>query len=251
MPVPCSKLILTGAHFQKTIRSGENVMICVSRVPRSSSPPCYLPVVIAGLLAAVLGAPASAQLASRAAEEWIKTLDAPERVNAMKIAEMIGALKIKPGQVVADVGAGSGLLSGPLALATGASGVLYAVDIDKDLLAHISKRAADQKIANIRTVLGEFTSPKLPVPVDLAFMNDVLHHVEDRAVYLKSLASYLKPGGRLAIVDFIPEASPHRTQPELTVSEAQAEGWLRAAGLTLAEKVKLFDDRFYIIYEKP
>lgn len=194
---------------------------------------------------------ASAQLASRAAEEWIKTLDSPNRVSSMKVTEMIAALKITPGQTVADVGAGSGLLSGPLALATGPTGVMYAVDIDQGLLTHIAQRAKDQKIGNIKTVLGEFKDPKLPEKVDLAFINDVLHHIEDRATYLKNLAGYLKPGGRIAIVDFTPTGSPHRAQAEMVVSEEQTEGWLQAAGLTLSEKVKLFDDRFYLIYAKP
>ena len=84
----------------------------------------------------MLGAPAlptSAQLASRPAEEWVKTLDAPDRVKAMKIDEVVAALEIRPGAIVADVGAGSGLVSGPLAIATGPKGVLYAVDIDKGL----------------------------------------------------------------------------------------------------------------------
>jgi ubiquinone/menaquinone biosynthesis C-methylase UbiE len=198
-----------------------------------------------------LATPTAAQLASRPAEEWVKTLDAPDRVKSMKIDEVVAALDVRPGQIVADVGAGSGVLSGPLALATGSKGVLYAVDIDKGLLAHITERASDQKIANIRTVLGEFTDPKLPQQVDLAFMNDVLHHIADRATYLKSLASYIRPGGRIAIVDFIPSLSPHRTQPELTVSEQQTEGWLTEAGLRLAKKVNLFEDRFYIIYAKP
>lgn len=194
--------------------------------------------------------PASAQLASRAAEEWIKTLDSPNRVSSMRVTEMVQALRIRPGQTVADVGAGSGTVSGPLALATGPTGVMFAVDIDKGLLSHIAQRAADQKINNIKTVLGEFTDPKLPEPVDLAFINDVLHHIEDRATYLKNLARYLKPGGRVAIVDFTPEASPHKNQPELVVSEAQTEAWLKDAGLVLAEKVVLFDDRFYVIYAK-
>ena len=209
------------------------------------------PVILAILLFGTLASPAAAQLASRPAEEWVKTLDAPDRVKSMKIDEVVAALNIRPGQIVADVGAGSGLLSGPLAIATGPKGVLYAVDIDRGFLAHISERAADQKILNIRTVLGEFTDPKLPEKVDLAFLNDVLHHVADRATYLKSLASYLKPGGRIAIVDFIPSRSPHQGQPELIVSEEQAEAWLMEAGLRLARKVKLFDDRFYIIYDRP
>jgi ubiquinone/menaquinone biosynthesis C-methylase UbiE len=206
---------------------------------------------IAILMAGALASPASAQLASRPAEEWVKTLDAPDRVKAMKVDEVIAALDIRPGAIVADVGAGSGVVSGPLAIATGPKGVLYAVDIDKGLLAHIAQRAADQRIANIKTVLGEFTDPKLPEKVDLAFMNDVLHHIADRGTYLKKLASYLKPGGRIAVVDFIPSRSPHQTQPELIVSEQQAATWLMEAGLKLAKKVTIFDDRFYIIYSKP
>ena len=210
-----------------------------------------LPIAFAILMLSALVSPASAQLASRPAEEWVKTLDAPDRVKAMKIDEVVAALEVRPGAIVADVGAGSGLVSGPLAIATGPKGVLYAVDIDKGLLAHITERAAAQTITNIKTVLGEFTDPKLPEKVDLAFMNDVLHHIADRATYLRNLASYLKPGGRIAIVDFIPALSPHRTQPELTVSEEQAGAWLMEAGLRLAKKVTIFDDRFYIIYARP
>ncbi len=195
--------------------------------------------------------PASAQLASRAAEEWIKTLDSPARVSAMKVGEVIAALKIVPGQAVGDIGAGSGAFSGPLALATGPQGVLYAVDIDKDLIAHIERRATEQKIGNIKVVLGAFTDPKLPAQVDLAFINDVLHHIEDRATYLRNLAGYLKPGGRIAIVDFMPGGSSHRNQPELVVTEEQTDTWLKAAGLRFSEKIALFDDRFFVIYAKP
>lgn len=191
---------------------------------------------------------ASAQLAGRAAEEWIKTLDSPARIASMKIPEVIAALKIAPGQAVADVGAGSGVVSGPLAIATGPTGVLYAVDIDMGLLAHIETRAREQHLANIKIVLGAATDPKLPAPVDLAFMNDVLHHVDNRAAYLKSLAGYLKPNGRIAIVDFRPDASPHKAQPELVVTEEQVDGWMRAAGLARVESVPLYEDRYFLIY---
>lgn len=203
------------------------------------------------LLLAGLDTAALAQLAGRAADDWIKTLDSPARVSAMRIPEVVAALKIAPGQIVADVGAGSGAVSGPLAIATGPSGVLYAVDIEKGLLTHIAQRAAEQKLGNIRTVLGEFTDPKLPERVDLAFVNDVLHHVQDRAAFLRNLAGYLKPGGRVAIIDFHAASSPHRAQPDLVVSEEQTEAWLQAAGLRPSEKVKLFDDRYFIIYARP
>jgi ubiquinone/menaquinone biosynthesis C-methylase UbiE len=209
----------------------------------------WIAIAVAALF--VSATPALAQLAGRAAEEWIKTLDAPARVAAMKVPEMVAALKITPGQTVADVGAGSGAISGPLAIATGPSGVMYAVDIDPALLAHIEQKAKEQHLANLKIVLGSFTDPKLPAPVDVAFMNDVLHHVQDRATYLKSLAKYIKPGGRVAIVDYRPDTSPHKAQPELVVSEEQTDGWMRDAGLTRSESVSLFDDRFYVIYVKP
>lgn len=195
--------------------------------------------------------PASAQLASRPAADWIPTLDNPARQASMKIPDVIAALKIQPGETVADVGAGSGVLTGPLAKATGASGVLYASDIDPGLLTHIAQRMQADGVTNVRTVLGSFTDPKLPTPVDLAFMNDVLHHVSDRATYVKHLAGYLKPGGRLAVIEFTPEGSPHKGQAELIVTETQTDGWARDAGLMPAERIELYDDRYFVVYRKP
>ena len=82
-------------------------------------------------------------------------------------------------------------------------------------------------------------------------MNDVLHHVQDRAAYLKSVARHLKRGGRLAVVDYTPDASPHKGNPELIVSEAQANEWAEAAGLVRAESFALYSDRYFVIYRKP
>jgi class 3 adenylate cyclase len=85
-----------------------------------------------------------------------------------------------------------------------------------------------------------------------AFINDVLHHIEHRAEYLKNLAAYLKPGGRIAVIDFIPELGGHRTQPELQVTQAQTTAWMEAAGLKAVEEIKgLFTDKWFVIYAKP
>ena len=130
---------------------------------------------------------ANAQLAAKTAEEWIKTLDSSNRVDQLKIDETIAALKIKPGSVIADIGAGSGLFSFPLASATGTAGIVYAVDIEPGLLKHIATRASELKLPNIQPVLGKFADPDLPTTnVDLAFINDVLHHIEDRSGYLEA-----------------------------------------------------------------
>ncbi|WP_239492248.1 class I SAM-dependent methyltransferase [Luteitalea sp. TBR-22] len=198
----------------------------------------------------LLPAVALAQVGVRPAREYIAMLDAPERVEAMRVPELIARLAVKKEMVVADVGAGSGVLTGPLALATGPGGVVYASDIDPDLLAHIARRAESARLPQVRTVLGTFTDPMLPQAVDLALMNDVLHHVADRAAYLKAVARHLKKGGRLAIIDFIPASSPHAGTPDLVVSEAQVDDWAAAAGLTRTEAFSLYTDRYFVIYTK-
>src|SRR5213075_3060687 len=156
--------------------------------------------VVAALLVLVFTLPqsAAAQLANRSAEEWIKTLESANRLQSLKIYETIAALKVKPGMKVADIGAGTGVFTIPLGQAVKPGGTAYAVDIDQALLDHIAEKATEQGMTNIQVVLGEYTDPNLPDDIDFALINDVLHHIEKRAEYLKNLAAYLKPGGRVA-----------------------------------------------------
>ena len=82
-------------------------------------------------------------------------------------------------------------------------------------------------------------------------INDVLHHIEKRAEYLKQLAAYLNPGGRIAIVEFTPDQSPHKADPSLVVSEEQTTAWMTAAGLKVVERVNLYTDKWFVIYGAP
>jgi ubiquinone/menaquinone biosynthesis C-methylase UbiE len=192
-----------------------------------------------------------AQLASRPPEEWIKTLESPDRIAGLKINETIAALKLKPGQTVADVGAGTGIFSIPLGSAVKPGGKVYAVDIDQAFIHHIDEKAAEVGLTNVvQGVLGGFTDPNLPADVDLAFMHDTLHHIEDRAGYLKTLALYLKPGARIAVIDFKPNQGGHRDQPELQTSQQDAAKWMAAAGLKPLEEINLFSDKWFVIYGK-
>jgi ubiquinone/menaquinone biosynthesis C-methylase UbiE len=192
-----------------------------------------------------------AQLASRPAEEWKKTLEQTSRVDNLKVDEIVARIALKPGQVVADLGAGTGLFSVPLAKAVGPTGRVYAVEIDKGFFPQIADKAKQQHLTNINTVEGEFTDPKLPARnVDLAFMHDVLHHVQDRSTYLKNAARYLAPSGRFVVVDYHAAQSPHKDQPELVVSEDQAIGWMKAAGLGKVERVPLFPDKYFLIFSR-
>jgi arsenite methyltransferase len=205
-------------------------------------------VAIASLMLAAV--PARAQLAPRTAEEWLNTLETPARLNSLKIAETVKALNLKPGQMLADIGAGTGIFSRRLANAVKPGGWVYAVDIDQALLDHIAEAATEEGIGNIQPVLGQFDDPALPDNVDLAFINDVLHHIEHRDVYLKNLAGYLKPGGRVALIEFKPGQGGHTNDTSLQISQEQATAWMTAAGLKQLEVIDLFPDKYFVIFGK-
>jgi ubiquinone/menaquinone biosynthesis C-methylase UbiE len=187
---------------------------------------------------------AQAQLAARKAQDWVAVLESPNRIAGQKVDEVLARLQLHPGMVVADIGAGSGLFSRPMVKAIAPTGLIYAVDIQQDLLDYIDQRDRQEHISNVKTILGEFNDPKLPAHnVDLALINDVLHHIQNRAAYLKALAAYMKPSGRVAIVEMNKDDpnTPHRNQPELLVSRQQIETWMSAAGFHLAQE---FPDLF-------
>jgi ubiquinone/menaquinone biosynthesis C-methylase UbiE len=205
------------------------------------------------MIAAVAGLPAdgAAQLASRPAEEWVKTLESAERLASLKIDEVVASLKVRPGEVIADLGAGSGPFVVPFARAVTAKGKVYAVDIDRGFFPYIQGKAKEAGMSNVRTVLGEFTDPKLPAAdVDIAFLHDVLHHVDNRPAYLKSVVKYLKPSGRVVIVDYHAAQSPHRDQPELQVTKEQAAAWLAAVGFKPVDEIALFAEKWFVVYRR-
>jgi len=210
-------------------------------------------IALAGAVTFALGlasTPADAQLASRPAAEWKATLEAPARVEGLKIDQVVKALKLKDGDVVADLGAGTGLFEPQLGYAIG-RGRVYAVEIDKGFLDEIDRKVDELHIATIETVLGTPTDPALPVRnVDLALMHDVLHHVAQRQTYLKAVAQYLKPTGRVAVVEFHPKDSPHKDDPSLVVSKEQGAALMAEAGFVPAEEVALFPDKWFVIYER-
>jgi ubiquinone/menaquinone biosynthesis C-methylase UbiE len=196
------------------------------------------------------GAVVAGQLSSRPADDWIARLERPDRIAGLKIDYIISKLALKPGQVVADLGAGAGVISLPMAKAVAPSGKVYAVDIDQKFMDHIAMRAKEQHIANVKPILGKFTDPALPAAdVDVALFHDVLHHIQDRAAYLTATAKYVKPGGRIAIIELSPTTGSHKDEPELQVTKEQAKTWLAAAGFKpVAEFDGLPEDKWFVVY---
>ena len=201
---------------------------------------------LVGLSSVVL----SAQLASRPADEWVKTLESSERVSSLKIEQVVAAMRLRPTDVVADLGAGTGLFDVALARAVPA-GRVYAVELDDKFFPHIQAKVAAAGVTNVRTVTGKFTDPSLPGrDVDVAFFHDVLHHVENRAEYLKSLTGYLKPGARIVVVEFQAADSPHKDQPALVVGKEQGAQLMAGIGFKPSEDHALFTDKWFVGYTR-
>jgi len=204
------------------------------------------------LLTLVGAVDASAQLGSRETKEWIQNLDRPERIAGLKIDEVLAVLKLKPGDNVADIGAGTGAFSLPFAKTVAPSGKVYAVDIDPGLLDYIAQKAKKENVANIQTVKGEFSDPKLPNhDVDLAFFHDVLHHIQNRQAYLKALGTYIKPTGRIALIEMNRDdpKTPHRNSPEMLVSKDEVKSWMAAAGFYPGEEYDVYGNpKWFIVY---
>ncbi|MGH9846400.1 MAG: class I SAM-dependent methyltransferase [Blastocatellia bacterium] len=205
------------------------------------------------LLLALLAVPVTAQQPSsgqsrggRSAEEYIKLLEGESRINGLQVLNVIKTLKVRSGQRVCDLGAGSGLFTRPLAQRVGDKGIVYAVDIDAELLKHVEKTAQEQKLANIKTILASETDPKLPEPVDLIVIIDTLHHISNQEAYLKGLGKYLKPDGRIAILDFSKNWPAGHEKMIYTVDDL--DGWMTAAGFKRVEKHDFLENNFFVVY---
>ena len=193
----------------------------------------------------VLLAPVGAQ--QRTAEEYARVLDRPERVARLQVSRVVGDLGLKPGDRVADIGAGTGLFTRPIARAVAPSGVVYAVDVDEGLLAIVTRRSNDEGLENVRTIVGGADDPKLPERVDLAFVCDTLHHIENRPAYLGSLRQHLKPGGRVAIIDYAQNWPDGHESLRVTLD--QVRGWMRDAGYREIAAHDYLTNLFYVIWQ--
>jgi arsenite methyltransferase len=182
----------------------------------------------------------------RTPEEYIKLLESERRIEGLQIDKVVDALKVKPDDRVCDLGAGSGLFTRPLARKAGGKGVVYAVDIDPELLKHVERVAQEQKLTNIKPILASETDPKLPEPVDLITIFDTLHHIGNQAEYLKGLKKYLRPGGRIAVIDFSRDWPAGHEKMVYTVNDL--DGWMTAAGFKRVEQHEFLGNNFFVVY---
>jgi cyclopropane fatty-acyl-phospholipid synthase-like methyltransferase len=179
--------------------------------------------------------------------KWSQVFDDPARDRWQKPAEVLKALELKRNDRVADIGAGTGYFTVRLARAV-PDGMVFAVDIEPNLLRHIEQRAKAEGLANVRPVLGGPASANLPEPVDLAMLVDVYHHIGERPAYFRGLRSALRPGARVVIIDFKPDA-PQGPPKSARVPAQRVAEEMKRAGYRHARSFDILPYQYFLVFE--
>ncbi|MBU0753080.1 MAG: methyltransferase domain-containing protein [Gammaproteobacteria bacterium] len=167
--------------------------------------------------------------------------------------EIVAALGIRPGMAVADVGAGTGAFTALLSQKVGAGGTAIAQDISPEFLRGIEARTRRENLVNVRTVQGgEKDAGLSPASLDLIFLCDTYHHFEYPQAMLASLRAALKPGGRLAVIDYekIPGRSSAWVMGHVRAGREAAIAEIEAAGFRLLKSHSLLSENFFLEFER-
>jgi ubiquinone/menaquinone biosynthesis C-methylase UbiE len=184
-------------------------------------------------------------------EGYIRALEDPSREAWQQPDRVVQMLNVHPGEEVADLGAGSGYFTLRLAQEVGSAGKVYALDVEKDMLAQIERRAEEEGLQNIETILSDPDDPKLGSrSVDLIFICNVLHHIENRAAYYPYLLRALRPGGRLVNIDFHKRELPLGPPVEMKIEKRECIREIEAAGFRLVEDLDLLEYQYFLIFER-
>jgi ubiquinone/menaquinone biosynthesis C-methylase UbiE len=182
-------------------------------------------------------------------EQWSKVFDDPRRDSWQRPKELVAALALQPGQTVADLGAGTGYFSGYLAAAVGADGTVLAVDVEPTLVEHLRRRAEQGGHTTVVPVLASLDNPRLPRRgVDLIFIADTFHHFDHRSSYLPYLRRALRPGGRVAVIDWKPGELPEGPPPDHKLAREQVVEEMRAAGFVLADDIDVLPYQYVLVF---
>ena len=160
-------------------------------------------------------------------------LERPEREDEEAPSKALDALELKPGMVVADIGAGSGYYSSRIARRVGPTGRVYATDIQQGMIDILDRRITAEGLTNVTTVLGGMDDPRLPpASIDLAIMVDVYHELQQPQLFLQRLKATFKPNGRLVLLEFrkedpkVPILEVHKMSVAEVKQEMEAEGFV-------------------------
>ena len=182
------------------------------------------------------------------AADW---LERPER-NAEENTELlVKILPVKPSDMIADIGAGTGYLTRPLASKVGAKGKVFAVDIQPEMIALLTNRMAALNISNVVAVLGTITDPKLPTAsLNWVLMADVYHEFSHPYEMMQAICKSLKPQGKVISVEFRGEDPDVPIKPLHKMTEAQVRKEMSVQPLVWRDTIKVLPRQHIIIFEK-
>jgi predicted methyltransferase len=185
--------------------------------------------------------------------ENLGLLEAPDREMWQKPDQIMDTLGIADGSVVADIGAGAGWFTIRLARRVGPRGIVYAQDVQRQMLEATRRRVAKEGLQNVQTRLGHGSDPNLPGgSLDAVLVVDVYPEVEDRVTLLRNLAVALKPNGRLGIVNYRPGRGGPGPAPDegVRVDQSTVEADVRAAGLRVAARGDFLPYQYLMVVQK-
>jgi precorrin-6B methylase 2 len=179
-------------------------------------------------------------------------LERPERQEEERPDLLLQAIKVRPGEYIADIGAGTGYFSWRFAKEAGPAGKVYAVDIQKEMLDLLAQKMAVQKTSNVIGVLGTVTNAMLPAgKLDTAIMIDVYHEFSHPWEMLQSIVAGLKPGGRVIFVEYRAEDPEVPIKRVHKMSAAQVKLEAEVHGLKWKETIETLPRQHVIIFQKP
>jgi ubiquinone/menaquinone biosynthesis C-methylase UbiE len=188
------------------------------------------------------------------AADW---LERPERQREERTDLLIPLLKLKPGDNVADIGAGTGYYTRLLAkaveanLPTGKPGLVYAEDIQPEMLGILTNKMAAAGLGNVRPVLGTLTDPKLPAgSLDLILLVDVYHEFDHPFEMAEAMCRALKPGGRMVFVEFRGEDPAVAIKRVHKMTEAQVRKEMAMQPLAWVETIRALPQQHIIVFRK-
>jgi SAM-dependent methyltransferase len=178
-------------------------------------------------------------------------LEPPDREAWQKPNQVMDALRIAEGSVVADIGAGGGWFTIRLARRVSQNGRVYAVDVQRLMIEAIERRVQREGLANVQAKLGGFDDPGLPAgALDAVLIVDALPEMENPVVLLRNVARSLKPQGRIGIIDYREGEGGPGPGPEERVAPREVVATAQLAGLKLLEQHTFLPYQYFLIFGK-
>jgi ubiquinone/menaquinone biosynthesis C-methylase UbiE len=180
---------------------------------------------------------------------YIGMLEDPKRDDYQKPREVLTALAIKPGEVIADIGAGSGYFTFRLAHHVGDRGKIYAVDVSPDMILHLNRRIRELKAMNVTSILADPDDPLLAEgSIDRFFFSDSWHHIENQTKYLSAIKKMLRPSGEIIMIDFHKKELPVGPPMQLKIAREDLIRQMGSNGFRLTKEHTFLPYQYFLIF---